>query len=957
MSDKSDCVATVLQAAAGQHDGAHDLLQDRFRFLAEFSSDWYWEQDETYRFTYMARNKRSEASFPAQYSLGKTRWEIPYEDTTEEFWASHKRDLELRRPFHDFILKRRNNHGSLRYTSISGAPIFDANGMFKGYRGIGRDVTDQIAARQRQSAEHQITKILSESSDIDSTISAVIRIICTTLDWNLGAYFVLDRRSNTLVRTHLWHSIEGDLAEFLNASVSFRRGFSPDMKTDQAPGLMCRAWLTQEPVWIESIVDDPSFSRSDIAQKVGLNSAFALPVIAGNVVFGVMEFFRKDSCWKDPLLIDTLASISRQIALFLHRKQRDARQSMQNIVTRTLADSGTLDDAMPKIIETICKTLAWDYGAYWALDEGSQNLQCRSEWSSQSISIDQWTDRTAHRPVPVGEIRTGSDRSALGRLWHDHEPIWIADIEAEQFINSDEAGRSRRAAQCGLQSLFGFPILSAQRMIGLVEFFSHHIRQPDDLLIETASAIGIQIGLFCQRKQDEEKIHYLAYHDSLTGIPNRTLFNFRLQHAIHQAKRHDRKLGVLFIDLDRFKLINDTLGHDTGDRLLQEMATRFSRCLRETDTIARLGGDEFVVLLEDIESCQDAAIVAHKINRLALEPFTTSVGDCQITASIGISLYPQYGLTEQALMKNADIAMYQAKDSGKNTYRFYSEEINNDSLKRLSLESRLRRALERKEFLLHYQPRVSLPSGRVIGMEALIRWHCADMGTISPADFIPIAEELGLINEIGEWVLYTACAQAKRWAEQGLPPLILSVNLSARQFNDQNLLIQLRDVLVKTGLPPQQLELEITESMVMHDPDEAVKILNEMRSMGVSISMDDFGTGYSSLSQLIRFPINTLKIDRAFVTDVARTKEHAAIAAATIAMSKALGLNVVAEGVETNEQVEFLNSQQCNEAQGFYFSKPVPADVFPGLFNVQPVKCTVSDDSQSTSPPLKEPGA
>lgn len=913
---------------AGEEAG---LALERFRFLAEFSSDWYWEQDEEYRFTYFARSPQAEARFPTSSSLGKTRWEVPYEGLTDEFWEEHRKLLDARLPFRNLVLKRRSLDGRLIHTSISGAPVYDASGNFRGYRGVGRDVTDRFIASQRQTLEHRITLTLSESNDIDSTIPQILHAICASLDWDLGAYSTLDRRSNTFVRTYSWRRADIDVASFFDASATIHLGADPDIKSDEAGGLIRRAWITREPVWIEDIRRAGHFSRREVAQQAGLNAAFAFRIMVGDTMFGVMDFFRREPCRPDPLLSESLHSISRQVALFLQRKQLEARQSMQNIVTRHLAESTTLDDAMPKIIETVCETLGWDYGGYWHLDAQTASLRRGATWSSQRVDTREFVDRLGQRTIPVAGPEFDSSDSMRSHVWRSRAPVWVADLDTDKH-KKHGFSTSRLALRCGLHSMFAFPIMADSQPLGLIEFFSHHIREPDESLIDTARAIGIQIGLFCQRRQAEERVQFLAYRDSLTGLANRVLFNLRLDHTIHQARRQATMLGVLFIDLDRFKNINDTLGHDTGDRLLQEMAIRFRTCLRGADTIARLGGDEFVVLLENLHAPHDAAVVAQKLNKAALQPFATAAGECHVTTSIGISLFPDNGEDEQTLMKHADIAMYQAKASGKNNYRFYSEQINSHSLHRLSLESALRRALERDELLLHYQPRFSLGTGRATGMEALVRWDRPETGMVSPTEFIPIAEEIGLIGDIGRWVLHTACIQAKAWKDGGLPALKLSVNLSARQFSDRSLLKQIADILKTTGLPAQQLELEITESMVMHDPDEAVRTLQEIRAMGIAISMDDFGTGYSSLSQLMRFPINTIKIDRSFIRDVTRTKEHAAITTATIAMSKALGMSVVAEGVEKAEQVEFLKGQQCDEVQGFYFSRPVPADLFARLF-------------------------
>jgi diguanylate cyclase (GGDEF)-like protein/PAS domain S-box-containing protein len=432
-------------------------------------------------------------------------------------------------------------------------------------------------------------------------------------------------------------------------------------------------------------------------------------------------------------------------------------------------------------------------------------------------------------------------------------------------------------------------------------------------------------------KKTEEFIWYQANYDALTGLPNRRLFHDRLEQDLKKAHRAGLSVALLFIDLDRFKNINDTLGHEAGDRVLKEVAERLLGCLRASDTVGRLGGDEFVVLLEELPQPLHVAAVAQKILAAVAKPYMLEAQEFHLTASIGISTYPADSDNMQSLLKNADIAMYRAKEQGKNNYQYYSAQMYVHSLERLELDSDLRRALERKEFLLHYQPRIDIVSGRITGMEALVRWQHPTKGLIPPMQFIPLAEETGLIVPIGEWVLKTACARNKSWQEQGLPPLRIAVNLSARQFAHENLLQDVSRVLDETGLNPAALEFEITESMVMHNPEHAVNLLTRLKAMGIHLAIDDFGTGYSSLSYLKRFPLDSVKIDRSFIRDLPGDADDAAITRAIIAMAHSLRLEVIAEGVETEEQLHFLRDHGCDEMQGYYFSEPVPEHEFVRL--------------------------
>jgi diguanylate cyclase (GGDEF)-like protein len=437
-----------------------------------------------------------------------------------------------------------------------------------------------------------------------------------------------------------------------------------------------------------------------------------------------------------------------------------------------------------------------------------------------------------------------------------------------------------------------------------------------------------------------ERVEYLAYHDGLTELPNRSMFSRLLGHSISEAHRYERRLAVAFLDLDRFKQINDTLGHEAGDQLLQEVATRIKGCVRDSDTVARLGGDEFVVLLPELEDEKYAAIVAHKILAAVARPFRLMGQEFRVTASIGISTYPQDGLDEQTLTKNADIAMYQAKEEGKNNFQFYSEKLNANSLERLALESSLRHALERDEFRLHYQAKRDIASAKITGMEALLRWEHPDLGTVAPMQFIPVAEETGLILPIGRWVLRTVCLQSIDWQKQGLPTLSIAVNLTARQFLDEQLLSDVTSILGETGMDPHLLELELNESLLIHDVEKTLRILTGLKALGIRIAVDDFGTGYSSLALLQRFPLDTIKIDRSFMRDFVGAEEDTGLADAIIAMGKSLSLTVVAQGVETKEQAEHLRLHACDELQGFYFKRPLPVDEFTQLLRDQATEIT-----------------
>jgi diguanylate cyclase (GGDEF)-like protein len=460
------------------------------------------------------------------------------------------------------------------------------------------------------------------------------------------------------------------------------------------------------------------------------------------------------------------------------------------------------------------------------------------------------------------------------------------------------------------------------------------------LLAATLGRMSWQLSRARQRESEAKlayalRVEHLAYHDSLTALPNRSLFNRLLTQALREAQRYNKQLAVAFIDLDQFKLINDTIGHEAGDQLLSEVANRLTGCVRESDTIARLGGDEFVLLLTELREEKYAATVAQKIVSVLAKPFVLLGQEFTVTASIGISTYPLDGRDERTLMKNADIAMYHAKEAGKNNFRFYCARLNANSLERLTMESNLRHALERNEFELYYQAKRDLRNDRITGAEALLRWRHPELGIVPPMQFISVAEDTGLIVPIGKWVLQSACQQSVAWQRQGLPRLNIAVNLTTRQFYDEHLLRDIAAILASTGMHPELLELEIHESLLIHDIGKTLHIMAGLKALGVRIAIDNFGAGYSSLASLQPFPLDTIKIDRSFIREVATPGQDGDVTAAIIAMGKSLSLTVVAQGVETKDQADFLREHACIECQGFYFNKPLSKQQFTELLYAQ----------------------
>jgi diguanylate cyclase (GGDEF)-like protein len=542
--------------------------------------------------------------------------------------------------------------------------------------------------------------------------------------------------------------------------------------------------------------------------------------------------------------------------------------------------------------------------------------------------------------------RSGEAAFAGDAVNYDSAIVKLAAVDTDATIAVNSWDGVKRWT--GAHEIFGFPLavvvgLSVDEQMAAAQqearIFWWRAGGGSLLVIVLTAVLGRMSWQLAQSRMREgeiklehaKRVEYLAYHDGLTGLPNRSMFSKLLSQSLSEAHRYGRRLGVAFLDLDRFKQINDTLGHEAGDQLLQDVAKRLKECVRESDTVARLGGDEFVVLLPELNEVKHAAVIAEKILAAIAKPFTLIGHEFRVTASVGISAYPMDGLDEQTLTKNADVAMYKAKSEGKNNFQFYSESLNANSLERLTLESSLRHALERQEFRLRYQAKRDMHSGRITGMEALLRWEHPDLGLVAPMQFIPVAEESSLMLPIGKWVLRTACAQNVAWQKAGAPRLKMAVNLTGTQFFDEHLIEDVTDILKSTGMDARLLEFEISERLLIRDVEATVQVLTRLKQLGIGIAIDDFGTGYSSLTTLQRFPLDTIKIDRSLVAGMCAGAENMEFAESVIAMGKNLSLTVVAQGVETRAQADFLRDHSCDELQGFYLNRPLPPDEFAVL--------------------------
>jgi diguanylate cyclase (GGDEF)-like protein/PAS domain S-box-containing protein len=589
------------------------------------------------------------------------------------------------------------------------------------------------------------------------------------------------------------------------------------------------------------------------------------------------------------------------------------RLNLEHGIARLLLADGEPNAVLAKALEAACTHLRWDCAALWRAGPDGR-ARCTAAWRVAGVPALEHFVRISRT------LEYRADEGSLGRAWAQGSAVRVERLqELNDFTRDAFAGRA------GLSLGLIVPTAAGGAMTAL-EFYSRDAQAADGEALETLNIIAMQIAQYEQRMSAELQLRHVASHDALTGLQNRASLERELSRAIKRSNRHRMRFAVMFIDLDRFKQINDTLGHGVGDRMIRVCGERLKALMREDDTVARFGGDEFVLLMENLSSPADAAVLAKKALACFEDPFLTDGHELHISASIGVSVYPEDGADAETLVKNADTAMYRAKERGRGSYCFYTAQMNAQGTERLMLESGLRRAVERGELELHYQPKLDLGQQRIVGVEALMRWRHPALGMVSPAQFIPIAEETGLIESIGRWALERACTDAVAWRSLGLPPLQVSVNLSPRQLGSRAVIGEIRSILDSTGLAPELLELEITEGAMMKNPEHAVKLLEDVRALGVGLAIDDFGTGYSSLSYLRRFPLSTVKIDRAFINDVSENADAQALVDSIITLAHGLRMRVVAEGVETMVQLDHLRSRGCDEIQGYLLCKPLPRD-------------------------------
>ena len=942
----------------------------RLRSLLELSSDWYWEQDDQYRFTYFSPAV-DQVLGPGRAAalLGKTRWEAAGVSLSGA-WLEHKATLDRREIFRDFEFELSFPDGSRRWILAAGEPVFTRTGGFRGYRGVARDVTPRRAAEEalRESEERYraVIENLAEAVIIRDMRGHVIALNAaaerlygsaqllgsagTAPGWLRlrpdGTALPADetpsavtRRTGEAVsdfvmglqrpdRTIAW--VSANSRGIRDARTGALVGVVVSA-TDITAKLMAERALRENEeryrLVIENlaegvIIRDRSgqivVANESAARILGTTRQALIGTAAPGYVRGFVDEAGQPVPPDDLHFSRVLRTGESLLGVVIGVDRHDASRIWISCNMRPLLQPGASE---PQGVVTSFLDITAARAATLALKESEERFAYAVRGSSDGIwDWDSASGRFYISPrlkelLGYQDHELPNERRVLfDRLHPADRPLVEAAIEAHFVRREPFDIEARHRHRDGEYRWFRIRAQASWDERGKPVRFSGANTDVTD------------------RKRVEAQLNYLANHDTLTGLPNRTLFLDRLAGGIARARRADRLLALLFFDLDRFKEINDNLGHHAGDAVLREVAARVSARLRETDTLARLAGDEFTAILEDIARPEDAAAVAAQIQAaIAAAPIVCEGQEIYVGASIGIALFPADAQSPEELLKCADAAMYMAKRDGGRTFQLFTRGAHCTQPDRLALEARLRRALDRHELFLEYQPQIEVCSNRIVGAEALIRWRNPELGLIPPQRFISLAEETGLIVPIGEWVLATACRQAAQWRAAGLPVSTIAVNLSPRQFRHRDLVGWIESVLAETGLEPGALELEITEGTIMQQTHATVSLLERLDTLGVRIAVDDFGTGYSSLAYLKRFPVHKLKVDRAFVRELTSGQDDAAIVAAITTMARALHILTLAEGVETEAQLAVLRDLGCNEYQGFLFSRPLAAEAFAAL--------------------------
>lgn len=814
--------------------------------------------------------------------------------------------------------------GHRAYIETLKAPMHDGEGRLIGVLGIARDMTEHRSAVARinrltqlyaalSQCNQAIVRFVSEAELFPQICRDAVRFGGMKMAW-IGMFDEADGKIKPV-------AFYGDGSEYL-ADIDI----SVDEQRPSGRGPTGVAIRENRPFWCQDFLHDPATEAwHERAARFGWGSSASLPLHRNGVPVGAFTLYSNEVDAFDEESRNLLIEMAMDISFALDNFDREAmrkRMELQSETERSVLEQLARGDAL----QILLNDLAMSYEGMYP------GMLC----SVLLLSPDgQHLVHGAAPSLPESYINAvdgsliGDRAGSCGTAAYSGKMVIVTDIA------NDPLWKDYRelALNHGLRACWSIPILSTQKQVlGTFTLYYSQPRSPQPAELAALERGAHMASLAIERAQTEARIVQLAHFDALTGLPNQVMLKDRFAHSMSMAQRGNTQMALLFLDLDHFKDVNDTLGHRIGDELLVQLAARLNRLLRDEDTLSRMGGDEFILVLP-VASADGAAHVAEKLLETVAEPYHIRQYELVVTPSVGIAMYPADGADFDRLYQCADVAMYRAKKEGRNCFRFFTNEMQERSARRLQLENALRHALAREQFELYYQPQFAIADGRMTGAEALLRWHHPELGAVSPAEFIPVAEESGLILSIGEWVLRQAIQQARRWMDAGEEAITVAVNLSAVQFRQAHLPELIVRILEEAQLPPQYIELELTESVAMDVPLAAIAVMNELRAHGIRMSIDDFGTGYSSLSYLKKFKINKLKIDQSFVSGLAEDPESQAIVTAIIMLAESLGFQTIAEGVETEKQLEFLRSKGCGEGQGYYFSKPLKVSEFEAFMS------------------------
>jgi len=886
------------------------------RAILQTIPDLVWLKDEAG--VYLACNRMFERLYGAAEAdiIGKTDYDFVNRELADSFrehdlMAMQADKIDITEKWITFA-----DDGQRIYVETLKSAMYDDKGNLIGVLGIARDMTERRADTARINRLTQLYAALSQCNQAivrSSSEAELFPQICLDAvrfgGMKMAWIGMLDEASGQ-VKPAAFYGAGSEYLQDIDISVD------ADLPSGLGPTGM--AIRENQPFWCQDFLHNPATKAwHERAARFGWGSSASLPLHRNGIPVGAFTLYSAEVNAFDEAARDLLVEMAMDISFALDNFAREAerkRLELQSENERSVLELLARGESLPALLSHLA-------GSYEAMYPG---MLC------SVLLLSQDGRHLVHGAAPslpavyckaIDGTAIGENTGSCGTAACTRKTVIVTDIAHDPLWEDYK----ELALENGLAACWSVPILSTQgQVLGTFALYYSAPRNPQAAEMAALERGAHLASLAIERAQAEARIVQLAHFDSLTGLPNQMLLKDRIAYAMSMSQRGAAQMAVLFLDLDHFKNINDTLGHRIGDELLIQLAARLKAMLREEDTLSRLGGDEFILVLPAINA-DGAAHVAEKVLATVAQAYHIDQFELVVTPSVGIAMYPSDGTDFDRLYQSADVAMYRAKMDGRNCFRFYTTEMQERSARRLQLENALRHALARKQFQLHYQPQISMQDGRVTGAEALLRWQHPELGMVSPAEFIPVAEESGLILSIGEWVLRTAVQQAKRWMDSGQTAITIAVNLSAVQFRQANLPELVVQILEEANLPPQYLELELTESVAMEVPLAAIAVMDELYARGIRMSIDDFGTGYSSLSYLRKFKINKLKIDQSFVCNITEDTESHAIVTAIITLAGSLGFQTIAEGVETAGQLEFLRLKGCNEAQGYYFSKPLDA--------------------------------